>query len=335
MTAAGLFGIYERIAVPAGDASGAPLFAVRPIAAYQCYYVGKDNAGQACLLVATADRSGRKPPPIRLESLDAQFELGCQITDDAGQVREGHFTVIRCRTHDTEITRYFLSVCRIIVQHLGDSPSRSALAAAVERIASIFQSIRKPPVRSLNGLFGELFMISRSRTPRRAVAAWRIDEASRFDFAAGDVRIDVKTCAGRVRTHTFTYDQCNPPPGTQAVIASLMVERIPGGLSLSDLIAAIEAQISGDQDCVLKLHDIVASTLGTSLADSLDVSFDLRLAEGTLEFFDVHEIPAIRGSLPLGVSDVRFSADLSGLTPLTGTVLIDRDPHFWDLVPSE
>ena len=118
-----------------------------------------------CLLVETTDEARRKPPPIRLESVDAQFELACQITDPGGQIREGSFTVVRCRSLDVETILYFLSVCGIIMRHLGDAPSRTALAAAVRRIASIFQNVSKPPVRSLNGLFGELFVISRSRSP--------------------------------------------------------------------------------------------------------------------------------------------------------------------------
>ena len=281
----------------------------------------------------TADEAMRKPPPIRLESVDVQFELACQTTDPGGQIREGSFTVVRCRSREIETIRYFLSVCGIIMRHLGDAPSRTALAAAVRRIASIFQNISKPPDRSLNGLFGELFIISRSRAPARAVTAWRNDETSRFDFSAGDVRLDVKACAGRVRSHTFSYDQCNPPPSTQAVVASLMVERIPGGISIGELIASIEARISGSEDLVLKLHEVVASTLGSEFTHSLRETFDPRLSESSLQWFDLREIPAVRGSLPTRVSNVHFVVDLSGLTPLKEETLVDKDPRFWELIP--
>lgn len=333
MTSAALFGIYEAITVPEGVDAGAPLFAARVVPDQDCYFVGKDIGGQACLLVETTEEARRKPPPIRLESVDAQFDLACQITDPGGQIREGSFTVVRCRSHDIETIRYFLSVCGILMQHLGDAPSRTALAAAVRRIASIFQNISRPPVRSLNGLFGELFVISRSRSPARAVAAWRSDQKSRFDFSAGDVRMDVKSCAGRVRSHTFSYDQCNPPPSTQAVVASLLVERIPGGLSIEELIASIEACISGSEDLLLKLHEVITSTLGTELAHSLRVTFDSRLSESSLQWFDLRDIPAVRGTLPPRVSNVHFTVDLSGLTPLREETLVDRDTQFWELMP--
>ena len=203
MTVLDLSDIYDGIIVPTGDASECPLFAVRPVPAYLSYFIGKDGKAQACLLVAIADTNRRKPPPIRLESLDAQFELVCQITKESGQVAEGRFTVVRCRSQDPDIIKYFLSICKILIRHLGDTPSRTDLAAAVQRIASIFQSLRKPSVRSLNGLFGELFLISRSHSPSHAVAAWRINDNARFDFSVGDIRLDVKTSTGRLRQHTL------------------------------------------------------------------------------------------------------------------------------------
>lgn len=329
----GLFRIFESIATPEDNGVSTPFFAVQYVPNHKCYFIGKDTAGQACLLVETGEQVKRRLPPIHLECLDAQFELDCQVTDPEGQIRKGLFTVVRFRSLDLETIRYFLSVCKIIMQHLGNAPSRTSLAVAVRRLASIFKNIKTAPVRSLNGLFGELFMISRSRSPARAVAAWRIENTSRFDFATGDVRVDVKSCAGRVRTHTFSFDQCNPPPGTQAVVASLMVERIPGGISISDLITSIEAQISDTEEIILKLHEIIASTLGAHLSSSLRVTFDARLTEGSVQFFDLREIPALRGSLPARVTNVHFTVDLSGLPPLSKERLIERDPQFEDLIP--
>ena len=330
-----LIGIFEALVVPATVQGRAPLFAVRAVPGYQSYFVGKDGEGKACLLVRTSDLNGRVPPPIRLESLDAQFELGCRVTEANGHTSASRFTVARCRSAERETIRYFLSVCQIIIRHLGDAPLRSALATAVQRLASIFQNTSRPPGRSLNGLFGELFLISRSRNPLRVVAAWRIDDGARFDFLAGDIRLEVKTCAGRSRQHTFTYDQCNPPPGTHAIVASLMVERVSGGVTIADLIVTIEDQISGDDDLLLKLHDLVASTLGTTLVPSLNVPFDPRLAESSLRFFDLRAIPAVRGEPSPGVSDVRFVSDLSGSDPLAADTLINCDSVFGDFLPNE
>lgn len=327
--------LFEAIAAPADIDAAKPLYAVLPAPGYQSYFIGKDRECRACLLVATSQQARRKPSPIRLESLDVQFELPCHLTkaDEASQ--EGRFTVIRCRALDHETVRYFLSVCETVLRMAGDAPDQDSVAVAVHRLAAIFQKTQKPPVRTVNGLFGELYLISRSTNPVRTLAAWRVDETARFDFVDGDVRIDVKATGARVRAHIFSYDQCNPPPGTIAVAASLFVERVSAGMSLRLLIDEIITTVSASADLVLKLHEVAAATLGTSLNEALAWTFDVKLAESSLRFFDLTALPAIRGALPAGVSDVRFRSDLSAMASVSAQALIDRDPVFWDLLPTQ
>lgn len=193
--------------------------------------------------------------------------------------------------------------------------------------------MQKPPARSVNGLLGELYLIWRSGNPIRAFTAWRIDEAARFDFSDGDVRLDVKATGGRVRAHLFSYEQCNPPSGSIAIVASLFIEPAPGGITLGSLIRQIETRIAGHADLVFKLHEVVAATLGNSLNGALALTFDSKLADSSLRFFSLHDVPAIHGPLAGGVSDVHFRSDLSSLPALSVQSLVDQDPVFWDLLP--
>lgn len=325
--------IFEAVAAPDKEQDERPVFAVLPVPGIESCFVGKDGESRACLLIATAERDAGPPPPIRLESLDAQFSLRCHLKKGREPAQEGTLTVIRCRLPDRETVRYFLSVCQTILRMIGERPTQQAVSAAVQRLAAILQKIKSPATRTLNGLFGELFLISRSGNPVRALAAWRIDEHARFDFSDGDVRLDVKATGGRVRVHTFSYDQCNPPPGTIAIAASLFVERASGGVMIRALARQIEERIANEPDLVLKLHEIIAGTLGSDLNEALSVPFDPRIAESSLRFFDIGDIPAVHGPLPAGVSDVRFRSDLSGVSPQTARSLIDRAPVFWDLLP--
>lgn len=325
--------IFEAVAAPDSEQDDRPVFAVLPVPGFESCFVGKDRESRACLLIVTAEGDARPPPPIRLESLDAQFALRCHLKKGREPAREGTFTVIRCRLLDRETVRYFLSVCQTILRMIGEQPSQQAVSAAVQRLAAILQNIKSPPARTLNGLFGELFLISRSGNPARALAAWRIDEHARFDFSDGDVRLDVKATGGRVRVHSFSYDQCNPPPGTIAIAASLFVEHAPGGVTIRALTRQIEERIASEPDLVLKLHEIIAGTLGSELNEALSVAFDPRIAESSLRFFDICDIPALHDPLPAGVSDVRFRSDLSAVSEQTVRSLIDRAPVFWDLLP--
>jgi hypothetical protein len=114
-----------------------------------------------------------------------------------------------------------------------------------------------------------------------------------------------------------------------------MVERIGGGTSLRSLLEQIERQLGGNADLVLKLREVVASTMGSSLCEALTASFDLRLAETSLRFFRSCDIPAIRGPLPLGVSGVHFTADLSSLETASLQELIPQSPDLRELLPTD
>jgi hypothetical protein len=330
-----LEGLYDALPPPEGENPNKPVYAVVPIPGYDCYFVGKDREGFACLLVSTADASGRLQSPIRLESLDAQFDIRCHLRRNKEVERVGTFTVVRCRSAEAETIRYFLSVCEIILTIVGDKPQQRELASAIHRLAAIFQKLQRPPSRPINGLFGELYFISRSKNPAKSVEAWRLEDVARFDFATGNIRIDVKTAGGRVRIHEFSFDQCNPPPGTLPVAASLFVERSPGGISLRSLIAEIESAIAGHPDLLLKLHEVVTATLGSSLAEALSLSFDSRLAHSSLRIYGLRDVPAIRGALPPGVSDVHFRSDVSGLQALSVASLVGEDSGFEGLLPRE
>jgi hypothetical protein len=305
--------LFASITPPLGGVPDKPFYAVKRAPAYPNHYIGKDGDSLACLLIATADGAARSLPPIRLETLDVQFDLACHVKKDQEAKRESTFTVIRCRTPETETVRYFLSVCESILRILGDAPTSSAVEAAVNRMAAIFAKLQQPPTRSLNGLFGELFLIRASGNPRRAIRAWRIDDRARFDFSDGDVRLEVKTASSRIRAHSFSYEQCNPPAGTIAAVASLLVERAAAGMVLLTLIDEIEHCVAGNADSVFKLHNIIAATLGTGLKEALSIGFDEQLASSSLLFFELDQIPAIRGSIPIGVSEVRFRSDLSAV----------------------
>ena len=325
--------IFDQIEPPETDDQDKPLYAVVPVPGCESYFVGKDPQSYACLLVATGDQPGHLQAPIRLESLDAQFDLRCFLRRNDDVERVGVFTVIRCRTTDHETIRYFLSVCQTIIRVVGDAPERGELASAIHRLAAIFQKLQSPAIRPVYGLFGELYLITRSGSPFTALKAWRVDDTARFDFSEQSIRLDVKATSGRIRAHTFSYEQCNPPPDTIAVVASLFTERSPSGISIRELIEQIEVRVAAHADLVLKLHEVVASTLGASLTEALPVAFDERLASSSLRFYDLREVPAIRGELQAGVSDVHFRSDLSALTPSTVRSLVEQDATFMDLLP--
>ena len=211
--------------------------------------------------------------------------------------------------------------------------NQAEIGTVIHRLASIFQRVRHPPSRSLNGLVGELYVILSSGDAAKSLTAWRSDSGSMFDFTYGDIRLEVKSTTTRTRMHYFSYSQCNPPFGTHAVVASMHVEQTGGGVSLGSIIDGIEDRLPERPDLMLKLHETVATTLGNSAKEAFARRFDLRLAESSVRFYDLEGVPAMRGDLPTGVADVHFRSDVSLAASIPLGALLDRDAAFADLLP--
>src|SRR6266851_7270029 len=122
--------IFETIRPPPIEIPAKLVYAAIPVPGSTSYLVGKDAEDLPCLLAATVDKPGRLQPPIRLESLDVQFDLPCHVRKESADEQQGTFTVIRCRSHDLKTVKYFLSVCEIILRIVGDKPTRASLSSA-------------------------------------------------------------------------------------------------------------------------------------------------------------------------------------------------------------
>ena len=328
-----LYEIFEAITRATAE-SDRPFYSVAAVPGFAGCFIGRDNEDSASILfqVATSDR--RQQAPLRLANLEVLFGLQCSIKH-TGMTSQGAFTVLRCRAIEREIIRYFFTIGETLLRLLGSNPTPAALSDAVNRFVIIFQKLQKPPMRSVVGLLGELFVIRQSYDSGRMLSAWRATDNSRFDFSADDVRIDVKATLGRVRAHTFSYEQCNPPPGTLALAASMFVEQISGGPSLRNLIEEIEHTIAASPNLLARFHETIAETLGNGLSEAMTFRFDERLAAASLQYFELKTIPGIRGALPVGLSDVHFRSDLSATAPVSIRDLIEinsRSASFLELL---
>lgn len=210
---------------------------------------------------------------------------------------------------------------------------RVEVAAAVDRLASILSKDHQPASRTVNGLVGELYLIRESRNPRRALSAWRIDDLDRFDFVDGDLRLEAKTASGRVRAHMFTYEQCSPPRDAVALVASMFIERVAHGLTMEAIIADIVEKVGDDGDLVFRLYDVVSATLGNTIGSAMSVAFDEKLLRSSLQLFKLVEVPAVRGVLPAGVSNVTFRSSLEHLDPSQGLSWQSGDKTSLEILP--
>lgn len=305
---AGFGQLLGRLGAP-GDGG----FHVLQVPGLPGYYAGRDREGGATLLVRAAGTS--RTVPLVLAGLAASFDVPCRIQEPGGAERVERLTSVTCRSSDPAIEAYFAGVVEIMISMLGPLPAAQAVSDALSQLADLFQKLRSPSRRPVTGLVGELLIISAARDPIAAVDAWRTDPDERYDFAAGSLRLEAKASATRTRLHSLSLEQANPAPGSVGYLASVLVEQMAGGTSLSELIDTISGRLATPR-VTMRLQSIIAETLGQDLAGAMSWRFDLALAASSLQFYDLKEIPALRDRPPPGVTGVRFTSDLAASQPL-------------------
>jgi hypothetical protein len=292
-------------------------FTAIPLARASRHFAAISSDGAPSILLrAKGDRQQAVMRPLRLQGLAVQYSVLCRVTIGSAAAHDEILTTVACTSGNPLEQDYFLHAAEIILRIVGAEPGIDEIVSATSHLASLFQRLSRPPRQSVTGMIGELMLIFCAAVPEQAISAWRSDPSNRYDFICGNLRLEVKATEQRQRAHYVSYDQCHPPDGTIGILASLVVESAGGGASVAELIEGIEARIAGNIAATLRLHEVIADTLGQALIGALGERFDRQLARATLFFFDLRRIPAIRDPLPLGVTDVRFISHLGTAAPL-------------------
>jgi hypothetical protein len=296
-------------------------YQVLPIPGFHRHYVGKDEEGAPVLLLGSVDAGWRAP--LRLAGIDARFAVPCHIIDANGTAHQETLTSVVCTVRDHALRPYIAHVGDTILRIIDENPTLDVIADAVRRLVELFQRLAQPATRSVIGLFGELYVIHRSADPIIAVRAWRSDVDDRFDFSIDDARMEVKASSNRLRAHNFSAEQCSPPPGTDGVMVSLVIEASGGGLSLKELIDRIETKLWTHSELILKIHATVAETLGDGMPAAFNMRFDEQVAASSLKAYDprIASPNFVTGCL---TNDVTATLTLGGVCP----------EYFIDLKPS-
>lgn len=288
-----------------------------PIPDFHNHRIAKDRFGSPVLLLTVVlKRSEITPTNIKLQNVSVQFNVNCKIVQDEASI-EKTFTVVSFIGSDPALRDYFLRLLSTLIESVGNEPTQQIVRNGIDKFVELLQFACEPPMKTIQGLWAELFLISQSRDVKKMLHCWHTNPEERFDFNNGQERVEVKSSSTSQRVHYFSLEQLNSPQNTETIIASIFIRKASNGKSIKSLQNDIIANVADDLQLVEKVNFQIAATLGKVILDIADYNFDCHQAKESLRFYRAIDVPKIdvRYISPL-VSEVKFKSDLSLTTPV-------------------
>lgn len=280
------------------------------------HVLSKSKEGYPMFFVITED-SSTTIQNIKREILSVEYNVPCTLIDETGIEKDGYYTIITLTSKQQEIQESFVKLFALVLIKYHQNPRIKDVAYEVDRLIAIFEALSRPPKKKIQGLWGELLVICKSKNPEAMIQAWHSQPDAKYDFSMGTDKIEVKTTSTEQRNHRFSLDQLNPSEHSRLLIASITVRessKSQTGLSIFDIYDMICAKVESPE-CRLRMYAVILETLGHDMIKADKLHFDFTEASDSLAYFDYTDVPSISKETigPL-VSGVKFYSNLTGLT---------------------
>ena len=308
-----LFDLFMRLRSNKPDGN---LYEVESIDTLLPHKLGCSQEGNPVFFVECSD--AEKTQDIKLTLFSVMYNRLCDVIDHTTKDRlETKYTVIQLNSDDEEFQKYFLDVMYMVLKKLPIRPENLVLDAEIKKIITLFTNTKKPSKEAIRGLFAELLVIDISRDPHYLLRSWHTSTNDPFDFNDGHDKVEVKSSTKEGRSHKFALRQLLPPQGAQLVVASISVLQTGFGMNVYELMDRISLKIQDDWELLLYLRETVTATVGKYFNEVAEYRFDYGVSLDSYALFDGKEIPCIPiEQIPNEISNVHFTVDMSGLTPV-------------------
>jgi len=271
-------------------------------------WIGKDCLSRPSLIIK-ADAIGMPHPQIAIDNLSVIHNAKCAIHTDSYSICSEGFSLLICTSQDVELHEYFFVITSSVIEILRGPVTIDALNNIILHLIKLFRTLPLAAKKTIQGLWAELFVIANSRDTSFAIDAWHSFPDEPFDFGFNNIRLEIKSTSMGIRKHRFNLSQLRLNPPLRGFVVSIFVERFGNGSSINDLMQNIRQRIS--QSALIKLDEVVYSTLGNSWKSVTTDRFDLEIAKKTLTLFFAESLPCILMPLPREISDVHLMVDIS------------------------
>lgn len=265
--------------------------------------IGVDGSGKTVLVLPGQH-------DVLAFSMDsAAFDPWTSVTWQGENSQFGDCATLRC-TLDLSVRSNVEAVAALFVGLIDLQERFGSCGQAIWELKSLFENGLNNQISAerIVGLFGELLVISLASNPSALVQYWHSISEDKYDFSKDSQRLEVKTSRSSLRHHKFSSFQVPGVPHLDIHIASILVQQVESGTSLSELFTRL-AEYLNPRD-LKKVASVVMGTLGVPPAAMIRPQFDLASAIRSLRIYDVAEIPFPRSAS--GVLSMEWLADLAG-----------------------
>jgi hypothetical protein len=203
----------------------------------------------------------------------------------------------------------------VLAAEVFDLASRSALdaqrvLAVFDEWESLFGQVTRMSQNDALGLWGEVWLLSKSEQPDAAISAWIANRVGRTDLLADGISFEVKTSRLRL-THFISDSQVQRPNGDgEAFFVSIWCEEDDSGTSLPEIVSQLIDRVV---DSPMLERKLLARGYSHIHSDSYRSKY--RVLE-TPRVFRSIDIPRVR-EIDDGVFSVRYQVQLKESASLT------------------
>jgi hypothetical protein len=284
-------------------------FTVEAIGGRADLYIGVDMAQRPCLFVRGAPMS--LEPQLRTSQVSLVLGQEYMVEPPDQGARSERLNALRCETSDSaDVDTFLVLVDALLARYATGEIDPDALKGFFRSMVRLFSSASASDLQGeRQGLWGELFLMSRVRGFQFWAPYWHSETNRKFDFSTVGRRVEVKAAVGQVRIHHFGHRQIYSEEGEEIVIASLLLRKEDAGLSLRDLVAQARSALMGTEH-YFKL-ELAVRHAGMEAMDEPGPSFDPTEAARLLAWYRAADAPHFTMAEPPGVSQTHYRVDLS------------------------
>ena len=285
-------------------------FTVESIPYLENHKLGITKDNRPIFFVQCETDDSIKAIDLNLELIKVQYNRKCKLIQLDSTEIDDCYTLIELKSEVFDLQSYFIEVINLLIKNIGISPTFKILKQEVEKVTKLFSILSKPGIKSIQGIWGELLIISESNDPDYLIKAWHVNSKDKFDFNDGEDKIEVKTTSKENRIHIFSYDQLTPNQNSKLIITSIKTIQTGIGINIPELVDIIKSK-GISTDSLYKMQILIGETLGKDIEKINEIKFDYRQAVDSIRYFESIKIPIIDSkNIPEEISNLKFDCNL-------------------------